>query len=195
MRDYFPILWIIGGMNLFFLAAIAVLLYVLFKKKRTPKRAHKEFFFQIITNRGNLNVYAPNALEDMTSLARVINSQSEEVTDDKLALFFKRGGILAVACEGSRIVGSAAIVYVLRPNGTSAQLENVSVLSSYGGYGISKKLIGMLIVDVRMMGYAREIDLTCKPSRKAANHVYETLGFKLRETNVRRLRIADTLRP
>jgi ribosomal protein S18 acetylase RimI-like enzyme len=147
------------------------------------------------TNRGNLNIYAPQALEDMTALSRVINPSSQLVTEETLSLFFKRGGILAFACDGDRMVGCASIVYVSRTNGTSAQLENVSVLPTHNGYGISKKLIGMLIVDVRMMGYAKEIDLTCKPSRKAANHVYEKLGFKLRETNVRRLLIADTLRP
>jgi ribosomal protein S18 acetylase RimI-like enzyme len=33
---------------------------------------------------------------------------------------------------------------------------------------------------------ARSVDLTSRPSRQAANHVYQKLGFKRRDTNIYR---------
>jgi len=40
---------------------------------------------------------------------------------------------------------------------------------------------------------ARTVDLTSRPSRAAANRLYERLGFRLRDSQVYRLAEPDTL--
>ncbi|MET0727269.1 MAG: GNAT family N-acetyltransferase, partial [Acidimicrobiales bacterium] len=48
-----------------------------------------------------------------------------------------------------------------------------------------------------MIGRARDlgsatVDLTSRPSREAANHLYRKVGFETRETNVYRLTLEST---
>ena len=54
------------------------------------------------------------------------------------------------------------------------------------GRGYAKSLLGHLITEARRMG-ATSVNLTSKPERLAANHLYQSLGFKPRQTNVYRL--------
>jgi ribosomal protein S18 acetylase RimI-like enzyme len=43
-----------------------------------------------------------------------------------------------------------------------------------------------MVAKARALGCAT-VDLTSRPSREAANHLYQRAGFELRETNVYRL--------
>ena len=45
-----------------------------------------------------------------------------------------------------------------------------------------------MVERARQLG-AKTVDLTSRPSREAANHLYRKAGFEVRDTNVYRLRL------
>ena len=77
-----------------------------------------------------------------------------------------------------------ASVYII-PTGIKYWIEDVVVDNSHRGKGIGKELMIYAIEFARSTG-AKSVDLTSRPSRIAANKLYQELGFALRETNVYR---------
>jgi ribosomal protein S18 acetylase RimI-like enzyme len=56
--------------------------------------------------------------------------------------------------------------------------------------GIGEMLTDAALQRAHALGVAT-VDLTSRPSREAANRLYQRLGFALRETNVYRYTFAD----
>ena len=84
-----------------------------------------------------------------------------------------------------RIVGCASLCVTASPTGCKAHIEDVVVLSSYRGQQLGRRLME------HVLGYARKelpagtkIYLTSRPHRVAANALYQSLGFRRKETNV-----------
>ncbi len=71
------------------------------------------------------------------------------------------------------------------PTGLRAVVEDVVVDESVRGTGAGAALVAAGLLAARHAG-AREVDLTSRPSREAANRLYARMGFGLRETNVYR---------
>lgn len=88
--------------------------------------------------------------------------------------------------EEGEIQAMATLSLMLIPTGVKAWIEDVVVDQSCRGRGYAKSLLGHLIAEARRMG-ATSVNLTSKPERLAANHLYQSLGFKPRQTNVYRL--------
>jgi ribosomal protein S18 acetylase RimI-like enzyme len=87
--------------------------------------------------------------------------------------------------DGSRIVGTTTLVVFRIPTGMRAWIEDVIVDSACAGRGISYDINRHALDVARSLG-CKTVDLTSRPSREAANHVYKKLGFVQRETNVYR---------
>jgi ribosomal protein S18 acetylase RimI-like enzyme len=83
------------------------------------------------------------------------------------------------------ITGTTTLVVFRIPTGVRALIEDVVVDSAYAGRGISYD-IARFALDLARRHGAKTVDLTSRPSREAANHVYKKLGFAQRETNVYR---------
>jgi ribosomal protein S18 acetylase RimI-like enzyme len=105
------------------------------------------------------------------------------------------GSILLVArlasdgeTEGD-IVGTLTLVLYRIPTAIRAVIEDVVVDESAAGRGIGTALTSQALDRARAAG-ARSVDLTSRPSREAANHVYQKLGFERRDTNVYRYDLA-----
>ncbi len=92
---------------------------------------------------------------------------------------------LLVARTERGIVGSLTLVLFRIPTGIRAWIEDVVVDKEMRGDGIGYKLNEVAIQHARFAG-AVTIDLTSRPSREAANRLYQRLGFEKRETNVYR---------
>jgi GNAT superfamily N-acetyltransferase len=92
--------------------------------------------------------------------------------------------LIAVDDDGT-IVGTTTLVVFHIPTGGRAWIEDVVVDSAAAGRGISYDITRFALDLARSLG-AKTVDLTSRPSREAANHVYKKLGFALRETNVYR---------
>lgn len=85
----------------------------------------------------------------------------------------------------NRIVGSMCLAFYLIPTGLKAWIEDVVVDEAARGRGVGDKL-NRHALDLAQARGAKGVDLTSRPSREAANRLYQRIGFDLRETNVYR---------
>jgi ribosomal protein S18 acetylase RimI-like enzyme len=92
--------------------------------------------------------------------------------------------LLAEDDEGA-VIGSLTLALFRTPTGTRAWIEDVIVDESARGQGAGEALAAEAIRLAAEAG-ARTVDLTSRPSRDAANALYEKIGFRMRETNVYR---------
>ena len=90
--------------------------------------------------------------------------------------------------DDGAIVGVATLVVFPIPTTRRAWIEDVIVDSSRNGEGIGRQLIDAMIARARELG-CKTVDLTSRPSREAANHLYRSAGFDRRETNVWRFTV------
>ena len=95
------------------------------------------------------------------------------------------GNRLLLARSGDQAVGMLTLVMFPIPTGLRAWIEDVVVDESARGQGIGAALTQEAIRLAQAVG-ARTVDLTSRPSREAANRLYERLGFERRETNAYR---------
>ncbi|MEU4421531.1 GNAT family N-acetyltransferase [Actinoplanes sp. NPDC024001] len=93
---------------------------------------------------------------------------------------------LLVAYVQGEIVGTLTLVVFPIPTGMRAWIEDVVVDESARGHGVGAALTLEAVRLARSAG-ARTVDLTSRPSRQAANRLYERLGFQLRDSKVYRL--------
>jgi len=96
------------------------------------------------------------------------------------------GNCLLVARVDGAIVGTLTLAMFPIPTGLRAWIEDVVVDESARGHGVGAALTLEAIRLARAEG-ARTVDLTSRPSRAAANRLYERLGFELRDSRVYRL--------
>ena len=96
---------------------------------------------------------------------------------------------LFIARHEERVVGSLTLAIFTIPTGIRAWIEDVVVDESARGLGCGSALTRAAVDYARSRG-ARSVDLTSRPSREAANRLYRTLGFEVRETNVFRLNLS-----
>ncbi len=91
---------------------------------------------------------------------------------------------VARAADGT-IVGVSTLAVFPIPTGHRAWVEDVIVDETVGGQGIGRLLTEAMLARARQLGCVT-VDLTSRPSREAANHLYKKVGFVLRDTNVYR---------
>lgn len=92
--------------------------------------------------------------------------------------------LLALDDDG-KILGSLTLVLFRIPTGVRAWIEDVVVDGDARGMGVGDKLNRFALEMAREHG-AVSVDLTSRPTREAANRLYQRLGFEPRETNVYR---------
>lgn len=93
--------------------------------------------------------------------------------------------VLFIARVEGKIIGSLTLATFRIPTGLRAWIEDVVVDSSARGHGVGEALNQAALAEARARG-AVTVDLTSRPSREAANRLYQKLGFVQRETNVYR---------
>ncbi|MEU7875264.1 GNAT family N-acetyltransferase [Dactylosporangium sp. NPDC049140] len=96
------------------------------------------------------------------------------------------GNHVLLARVGGGIVGTLTLVVFAIPTGTRAWIEDVVVDEAARGHGVGAALTQAAVRVAREHG-ARTVDLTSRPSREAANRLYERLGFEQRESKLYRL--------
>ena len=92
---------------------------------------------------------------------------------------------LFVARVDGRIVGSLTLATFRIPTGVRAWIEDVVVDESARGHGVGEALNRAALDRARDEG-AITVELTSRPSREAANRLYQRMGFVTRDTNVYR---------
>jgi ribosomal protein S18 acetylase RimI-like enzyme len=96
--------------------------------------------------------------------------------------------LILVARDEGRIVGTLTLVVFHIPTGFRAWIEDVIVDEAARGKGVGEALNREALRLAEAAG-CRTVDLTSRPSRKAANRLYKRLGFAPRDTNVYRYEI------
>ena len=92
----------------------------------------------------------------------------------------------ADADGNNTILGMLSLATFEIPTGVRAWVEDVVVDEAARGQGAGQSLVVAAIEHAQKIG-ARTVDLTSRPSREAANRLYQRAGFELRETNVYRV--------
>jgi ribosomal protein S18 acetylase RimI-like enzyme len=88
-----------------------------------------------------------------------------------------------VARLDGRIVGILTLARYDLPTGNRAWIEDVIVDEAAARQGIGEALSRAAIEEARRHG-AKDVRLTSRPKREAANRLYRRIGFDIYETNV-----------
>ena len=127
--------------------------------------------------------------ELVTAFGRLIPQLSRSATaldaETLRQLVSWQGNRLLVARVDGEIMGALTLVMFPIPTGLRAWIEDVVVDEAARGHGVGAALTLEAVRLARADG-ARTVDLTSRPSREAANRLYERLGFQLRDSKVYR---------
>ncbi|HXP56924.1 MAG TPA: GNAT family N-acetyltransferase [Streptosporangiaceae bacterium] len=136
-----------------------------------------------------VEVVADISDEDLAGVNRLIPQLSRSappLSGDALRQIVSwDGNYLLIARDSDRVVGMLTLVTFPIPTGLRAWIEDVVVDESVRGQGVGAALTEAAVQRAQAVG-ARTVDLTSRPTRQAANRLYERLGFELRETNAYR---------
>ena len=111
----------------------------------------------------------PPSLDEVTAM----------LTHDSVTQFLARRD------DGS-IVGVSTLATFPIPTAIRAWVEDVIVDEASNNQGIGRQLLDAMVERARQLG-AKTVDLTSRPSREAASHLYRKAGFEVRDTNVYRI--------
>ena len=129
---------------------------------------------------------SPELRDALNRLVPQLSSSAKPLSDaDVVRMTTDHDVVLFVAKNDDVIVGTLTLVVFAIPSGQRAWIEDVIVDGGVRGLGIGAALTNAAIEEGRRRG-VRTIDLTSRPSREAANKLYQKLGFEIRDTNVYR---------
>lgn len=119
-----------------------------------------------------------------------LSPQVDALSDDDLARRLCDDRlVLVVALRGSVLVGTATLsIAPTVSHGQVGHVDDVVVDRAVRGGGVGRLVMEALQVEARRLAL-RHLDLTSRPSREAANALYQSLGYQCRDTNVYRLRL------
>ncbi|MFF7715121.1 GNAT family N-acetyltransferase [Streptomyces sp. NPDC007988] len=101
--------------------------------------------------------------------------------------------VLLARVEGE-VVGMLTLVMFPLLSGLRARVEDVVVDEAARGHGVGGALTEEALRLAEAAG-ARTVDLTSRPSREAANRLYERLGFEARNSTVYRFVLRRWVEP
>lgn len=93
--------------------------------------------------------------------------------------------VLFLAKADGRIVGSLTLAFYRIPTGLKAWIEDVVVDDEARGRGVGAALNEAALSEANKRG-AKDVSLTSRPTKEAANRLYQRLGFEPRQTNIYR---------
>jgi ribosomal protein S18 acetylase RimI-like enzyme len=107
---------------------------------------------------------------------------------DLNAIIASEASVLFIARVNGKIAGALTLATFRIPTGVRAWIEDVVVDADARGHGVGEALNMAAIAEARSRG-AITVELTSRPSREAANRLYQRIGFVQRETNIYRYTI------
>ena len=137
-------------------------------------------------NVGPATTVTPELVAAFDRLVPQLSSSAPPPSAEDLAeMLASPGTTLFVATLGEVVVGALTLVVFRIPTAVRAWVEDVVVDGSATRQGIGEALTRAALDHAAHAG-ARTVDLTSRPSREAANRLYQRLGFELRQTNLYR---------
>ncbi|MEU4091673.1 GNAT family N-acetyltransferase [Streptomyces sp. NPDC026673] len=130
-------------------------------------------------------------VEAFARLLPQLSSSAVPLDHDSLRrLLAADANTVLVARVDGRVVGTLTLVMFPLPTGLRAWVEDVVVDGAARGYGVGAALTEEALRLADAAG-ARTVDLTSRPSRQAANRLYERLGFQVRDSRVFRYALRE----
>ncbi len=128
-----------------------------------------------------------DVLQALNALLPQLSSSAPPITMDQLVEIVRSDAshLLIARDDNEVVVGALTLVVFRIPTGLRAWVEDVVVDSDARGTGVGEALNRSALAMAHDLG-ARTVDLTSRPTREAANRLYQKLGFEARETNVYR---------
>jgi putative acetyltransferase len=102
-----------------------------------------------------------------------IEPEDERVLADPEGTILAGGGVIVLALDGARPVGTGALID--EGNG-KYELAKMAVTGAYRGQGIGRRIAEQLLETARALG-AREVELLSATLLPAATPLYRKLGF------------------
>jgi ribosomal protein S18 acetylase RimI-like enzyme len=128
----------------------------------------------------------PSVADSIAALVGQLSSSAKAPTREELEAIVKAPGtVLLAARQSGNLVGMLTLVTFAIPTGIRAIIEDIVVDERHRGQGVAQALTREALVQADAAG-ARTVDLTSRPSREAANRLYQKLGFQKRDSNVYR---------
>lgn len=93
--------------------------------------------------------------------------------------------VLFMCRDETGILGTLTLILFRIPTGIRAWIEDVIVDEAARGKGVGR-IINEAAIEHAFAQGAITVDLTSRPSREAANRLYQRIGFVQRDTNVYR---------
>ena len=138
-------------------------------------------------NTALVNEVTPALVQAFDRLIPQLTTSQPPPTLEQLSQMVSSQATTLFACydEDDTIVGVLTLVIFRIPTGIRARIEDVVVDARARGRGIGQALMQAGLEHAWGQG-ATAVDLTSRPSREAANRLYQRMGFQRRDTNVYR---------
>jgi ribosomal protein S18 acetylase RimI-like enzyme len=130
-------------------------------------------------------------LEAFERLIPQLSSSSPPPSREHLeALVASEDTVLFLARIDGQVLGTLTLAFYRIPTGLKAWIEDVVVDDDARGRGVGEALNRAALDEAQRRG-AKDVSLTSRPSREAANRLYRRIGFEQRETNLYRYRFEN----
>lgn len=124
--------------------------------------------------------------EAMDRLVPQLSKSNPPPTDQALQeMIDSDASILFMCRDDTGILGTLTLILFRIPTGIRAWIEDVIVDEAARGKGVGR-ILNEAAIDHAFAQGAITVDLTSRPSREAANRLYQRIGFVQRDTNVYR---------
>ncbi|WP_165216593.1 GNAT family N-acetyltransferase [Schaalia sp. ZJ1691] len=142
-----------------------------------------------------LSESTPELVDAMQRLIPQLSRSAQPMDADACERFVAQPGVFLFVFRPDQpapgqtdrpILGMLSLATFEIPTGVRAWVEDVVVDEAARGHGAGQALVEAALAQAKEVG-ARTVDLTSRPSREAANRLYQRSGFALRETNVYRV--------
>lgn len=117
-------------------------------------------------------------------LSQLVTSKSINLSENELnEIVLSESSDIFLMYFDDKIIGMFTLASYITPSGRKYWLEDVVIDKDFRGKSLGRKLVNEAIIMLSDKGKSTLL-LTSKPSRIAANRLYLSLGFNLKETNV-----------
>lgn len=128
-------------------------------------------------------------LTDINSLIGQLSDTASRITANDLErLTASAASHLFLANADGKTVGMCTLAVYDAPTGRKAWIEDVAVDSCFRGLHIGRRLVERAVEEARKYAPCT-LMLTSRPTRVAANALYQSSGFEKKETNVYKMKL------
>lgn len=128
--------------------------------------------------------------EDIFELNQLLKQMNPEapIVDFEVAKEVMQKSIIVTLrdpAKENKLIGMGTLIPILKLFTLCGAIEDVVVDESYRGDGLGKRIIEILKNKGKALGM-KFVFLTSNPKREGANRLYQSMGFKIPETNLYR---------